>query len=129
MARVVDIADLTPVMITRGRGEQAYAQLRELLQAGEQVELRLFPGRAPISLSFLDGIIVKLVESRHLEDVTFATNDARTMHKLSNIGTIRSIPLSARWDGDSEYQTPSGASATISPRKPQRAVKRKRPPS
>ena len=126
MTKVVDIGELSPAMITRSRGEQAYAQLCEVLQAGEQVELRVFPGESPISMSFLDGIIVKLVESGRLSDVTFATNDERTMDKLSNIREIRSIPVAARWDGDPRRQSNQADTAVASPRKPRRVERRVR---
>lgn len=126
MTRIVDIGELSPAMITRSRGEQAYGRLREMLQAGEQVELRVFPGENPISMSFLDGIIVKLVESGRLSNVTFATNDERTMDKLCNIREIRSIPVAARWDGDSRRQSNPADTTVASPRKPRRVEKRVR---
>ena len=110
-------------MITRSRGEQAYGRLREMLQAGEQIELRVFPGSSPISMSFLDGIIVKLVESGRLSDVTFATNDERTMDKLCNIREIRAIPVAARWDGVPLRQDKLPSASAVSPRRPRRVVK------
>lgn len=126
MTRIIDIGELSPAMITRSRGEQAYAHLCAMLHAGEQVELRVFPGKSPISMSFLDGIIVKLVESGRLTDVIFATNDERTMDKLSNIREIRSIPVAARWDGEPHRQGNPADTTVASPRKPRRVEKRVR---
>ena len=62
--------------LTRRRGEDTYEQLRPYLDSG-QVEL-LLPSDVPLSLSYLDGIILKLLAAQRLQDVTF--RDKRQPH-------------------------------------------------
>ena len=53
--------------LTRRRGEETYEMMKPYLDSG-QVEL-LLPSDVPLSLSYLDGIILKLLGAR---------NDSRT---------------------------------------------------
>ena len=81
--------------LTRRRGEETYEKIRPLLDSG-QVEI-ILPSDVPLSLSYLDGIIVKLLGTKHLQDVTFVTGDSRVYDKLARIADIRSIEIYARF--------------------------------
>ena len=69
--------------------------MKPYLDSG-QVEL-LLPSDVPLSLSYLDGIILKLLAAQRLQDVTFVTSVSRVYDKLARIADIRSIEIYARF--------------------------------
>ena len=80
--------------ITRRRGEETYEQIKPYLDSG-QVEL-LLPSDVPLSLSYLDGIILRLLAAQRLQDVTFVTSDSRIYRHLARIAGIRELDIYAR---------------------------------
>ena len=88
--------------LTRRRGEDTYEQLRPYLDSG-QVEL-LLPSDVPLSLSYLDGIILKLLAAQRLQDVTFVTSDSRIYRHLARIAGIRELEIYARFGEDADRE-------------------------
>ena len=60
--------------------------------ADDEVELNI-NGFRSISMSFIDGIISKLVINEQLHKVTFVTDNARTLEKLGTISGFRNTPI------------------------------------
>lgn len=88
--------------LTRRRGEETYEQIRSLLDSGP-VEL-ILPSDVPLSLSYLDGVVVKLLNAERLQDVTFVTGDRRVHDKLARIVDIRSIEIYARFGENADRE-------------------------
>ena len=88
--------------LTRRRGEETYEKIRSLLDSGP-VEL-ILPSDVPLSLSYLDGVVVKLLNAERLQDVTFVTSDRRVYDKLARIVDIRSIEIYARFGENADRE-------------------------
>lgn len=91
MSRKFQIKDLSATSLTRKRGHEAYLSLKPYL-GEEQVEIDLRSVDL-ISMSFLDGFIVNLLDSGTAEQVTFLVSETKTLNKLSRIVTIRNAEL------------------------------------
>ena len=91
METSVSITELAPATITRSRGHEAYRKLQDYL-AGEAVEIDL-SGAELLSMSFLDEIVSKLLESRQLDRVTFLAADPSAQQKLARIAGIRNTSI------------------------------------
>ena len=76
--------------------------IKPMLDSG-QVEL-LLPSDVPLSMSYLDGIILKLLAAQRLQDVTFVTNESRVYDKLARIVDIRSVEIYARFGENAERE-------------------------
>ena len=91
MTTTLHIGDLAPKGVLRRRGEQVYQTVSCHLDAGD-VEFNLDGPRSP-SMSFIDGIISKLVLNDQLDRVTFVTNNDRTLEKLGTISGFRNTSI------------------------------------
>lgn len=87
----VDLASLAARFTTRGRSDEAYAELRPNLGGGP-VAINL-DGIDSLSASFLDGLLLRLLEGDHLQDVTFVTRNARTQEVLARLSSVRSVDI------------------------------------
>ncbi len=101
MATVQRVTPPHPTL-TRRRGEETYEMMKPHLDSG-QVEL-LLPSDVPLSLSYLDGIILKLLAAQSLQDVTFVTSDSRIYRHLARIAGIRELDIYARFGEDADRE-------------------------
>ena len=85
--------------------------IKPLLDSG-QVEL-LLPSDVPLSMSYLDGIILKLLAAQHLQDVTFVTSDSHVYDKLARIVDIRSVEIYARFGENTDRGRVSPKAGTV----------------
>lgn len=112
----VSITELASATVTRGRGKEAFANLARCLkgairsQGAERVEIEI-PSGAPVSLSFLDELVLQLMEKHQLNRVAFSSGDNDTRLKLSRIAAIRGVDLTT-------VDQASGRLALIRPRYP-----------
>jgi hypothetical protein len=87
METSVPITQLAPRTVTRPRGEEAYQKLQEHLLAGAtEVDLS---SATLLSFSFLDGLILRLLETNQLETVTFVAPDPGLQRKLAQVAGVR----------------------------------------
>ena len=79
----------------------------------------LLPSDVPLSLSYLDGIILKLLAAQRLQDVTFVTSVSRVYDKLARIVDIRSVEIYARFgeNTDRERVPPKAGTVDLRPTK------------
>ena len=91
MATTLRIGEIAPKGVLRRRGEQVYQKVSLHLDAGD-VEFDLDGPRSP-SMSFIDGIISKLILNEQLDRVTFITDNERTLEKLGTISGFRNTPI------------------------------------
>lgn len=91
METSVSITQLVPATVTRPRGEEAYRKLQASLSA-EVVEVDL-NGAKLLSFSFLDGLILQLLEANELGKVTFVAADPETQRKLAQVAGIRKVEI------------------------------------
>ena len=91
MATILHISDFIERGLLRRRGEQVYEKLSQLLETDE-VELNL-DGTRSMSMSFIDGIVLSLLNNGQLEKITFITDRETSLRKLSRIVEIRNIPI------------------------------------
>ena len=90
-ATLVHLHDYTERGLLRRRGEQAYQKMRHHFNTSG-VEINL-DGLNSMSMSFIDGIISKLILNEQLDRVTFVTDNDRTLEKLGTISGFRNTPI------------------------------------
>ena len=90
-ATLLHLSDYTERGLLRRRGEQAHQKMSHHFDAGD-VEINL-DGLNSMSMSFIDGIISKLVINKQLDRVTFVTDNDRTLEKLGTISGFRNTPI------------------------------------
>lgn len=90
-ATLLYLRDYTERGLLRRRGEQAYQRMSLNFNAGD-VEINL-DGLNSMSMSFIDGIVSKLVLNEQLDRVTFVTDSDRTLEKLGTISGFRDTPI------------------------------------
>ena len=90
-ATLLYLRDYTERGLLRRRGEQAYHRMSHHLLA-DDVGINL-DGFNSMSMSFIDGIISKLILNEQLDRVTFVTENERTLEKLGTISGFRNIPI------------------------------------
>lgn len=89
--RSVSLVELSPSFSTRGRGAEAYESLLPLLNDGPVVlDLN---GIEIMPASFLDGLLLRLVEGGYANDVCFMTEDARAKERLQRVSGLRGIEV------------------------------------
>ena len=99
---MINIYELAQPCVTRRRGEEAYSELQSrALQ--EPIEIAL-NGVDLLSMSFLDGLIVKLLNSEQTNLVTFVSDEPSVLHKLSRIADIRDVELFHRGSASATRQ-------------------------
>lgn len=91
METSVPISQLTPRTVTRPRGEEAYQKLQELLRAGA-VEVDLSSATL-LSFSFLDGLILQILDNHQLERITFVAPDPGLQRKLAQVAGVRKVTI------------------------------------
>jgi len=90
---LIKITELSPVCLTRPRGDEAFDKLRPYLEmSGATVDLDLDAAEAPSS-SFLDQLILRLLSSNQLDAVTFVTRTDRVRKRLAAIAGARRLTL------------------------------------
>ena len=89
--RVIHLSYLAASFSTRSRGAEAYEQLLHLLEDGPVVLDLDDVGVMPVS--FLDAIILRLMDSGHTEDVAFKATNARARDKLRRLSGLRGVDL------------------------------------
>ena len=104
------VTQLVPATVTRPRGEEAYWKLREYLPTGA-VEVDLNSATL-LSFSFLDGIILRLLEASQLEKVTFVASDTKLQKKLAQVAGVRNATIFFR-TGKGEHRRPIQPKAAI----------------
>ena len=108
METSVSITRLAPTTVTRPRGEEAYRNLREYLPAGA-VEVDLNSAEL-LSVSFLDGLVLRLLEANQLDKVTFVASDPGVQRKLSQVAGVRHVEILFRTEkGGSRRPVPPRA--------------------
>jgi STAS-like domain of unknown function (DUF4325) len=90
----IKVQDLSPVALTRKRGEEAFAIVASAMR-GETIDLDL-EGAEMLSRSFLDGLIGKLAEAHSLGKVVFVTSDPDALAKLGRIAAQRKVTIFSR---------------------------------
>ena len=106
--RMVSLIDLSPAFSTRKRGAETYVKLLPLLQDGPVV-LDL-DGIDLMPVSFLDGLMLRLMESGHAEDVSFKATNPLAIDKLRRLSGLRGV--------DIFLHRPSGRLEKLEPRNP-----------
>ncbi len=91
METSVSITHLAPTTVTRPRGEEAYRNLREYLPAGT-VEVDLNKAKL-LSVSFLDGLVLRLMQANQLDKVTFVASDSGVQRKLAQVAGVRHVAI------------------------------------
>jgi hypothetical protein len=109
--RTINAHDLSPVTVTRARGEEAAPRLLSILES-EPVELALDDAEL-ISGSFLDEIIRQVSAAQKLRQVTFVSEKESTIRKLKTIAANRNIHVYWRMPSDSVRRTASPERAVI----------------
>lgn len=107
--RIVSLLDLSPSFATRRRGAETYTKLLPLLQNGPVV-LDL-DGIDLMPVSFLDGLMLRLIESGHSTDVSFKTTNPRAIDNLRRLSGLRNV--------DVFLYGPSGRPNKLEPRHPE----------
>lgn len=87
------LRDLSPHTVTRSRGYAAYEELKRHLGLNQMVEVDI-SGEYPISLSFLDGLVLRLMTSGGLDQITFVVHNQDVLRKLERIAEIRQVDIS-----------------------------------
>ena len=89
--RTIALRELSSSFSTRRRGAEAYKRLLPLLRDGPIV-LDL-DGINVMPASFLDALILRLIDSGHAGDVTFKTTNARAEGKLRRLSGLRGVDI------------------------------------
>ena len=89
--RIIPLSHLSTSFSTRRRGAEAYDRLLPLLEDGP-VALDL-DGIGVMPASFLDALILRLIDSGHTGDVSFKTTNARAKEKLRRLSGLRDVNL------------------------------------
>ena len=89
--RMISLLDLSPAFSTRKRGAETYFKLLPLLQDGPVV-LDL-DGIELMPVSFLDGLMLRLMESGHAEDVSFKATNSLAIDKLRRLSGLRDVDI------------------------------------
>ena len=105
--RMVSLLELSPAFSTRKRGAETYAKLLPFLQDGPVV-LDL-DGIDLMPVSFLDGLMLRLMESGHADNVSFKASDSIAVDKLRRLSGLRGV--------DIFLHQPSGGLQKLEPRK------------
>ena len=100
MTIALRIEDLTQSGLLRRRGEQTYDKLQPAIES-DYVDLNL-DGMRSMSRSFMDGIILSLLNNGQLDKVTFVTDNQVFLGKLARISEIRDIQIYYRSSTHSE---------------------------
>lgn len=104
--RPVSLVELSPSFSTRGRGAEAYEILLPLLNDGP-ILLDL-NGIEIMPASFLDGLLLRLVEGGYANNICFMTDDARAKERLRRVSGLRGIEVFVCGPGgDSERLDPT----------------------
>lgn len=99
--RTVAISELSSSFSTRRRGAEAYERLLPLLQDGPII-LDL-DGIDVMPASFLDALIIRLIDSGHAASVAFKTTNLRAEDKLRRLSGLRDVDIFVyRQSGDQE---------------------------
>ena len=89
--RIIPLSHLSASFSTRRRGAEAYDRLLPLLEDGPVV-LDL-DGIGVMPASFLDALILRLMDSGHTGDVSFKTTKTRAKEKLRRLSGLRGVDI------------------------------------
>ena len=87
---VIDVRNIAERYSTRDRAEEAYKNLLPVLQTNQQVVLEL-DSVSSISPSFLDGLLLRLVE--HDQSIWFKTDNPHTRNRLQRLVLLRNVDI------------------------------------
>jgi hypothetical protein len=87
----IPFKELSQSGIGRARGHMAFRILKTHL-AAESVEID-FAGQDLVSMSFLDELVLRLIESNQLEKIVFVASDPLVLEKLAQVAAIRSATI------------------------------------
>ena len=87
---IIDVRNLSHQFSTRHRGEEAYKKLAPTLSGNQQVVVD-FDGVELVSPSFIDGLLLRLIE--HRQTVYFKATKPRILERLKRIGNLRKVTL------------------------------------
>ena len=87
----IPFKDLSQSGIGRARGHLAFRNLQTHLTA-ESVEID-FAGQDLVSMSFLDELLLRLIESNQLEKIVFVASDPLVLEKLAQVSAIRNATI------------------------------------
>ena len=92
----VSVKELSESGVSRARGNIAFRTLQGYLSS-ELVELD-FSDEDLISLSFLDEMVLRLMESKQLQKVVFFATDPLIQQKLAQVASVRNATIFFRSD-------------------------------
>lgn len=120
---VVSLFGLSESFTTRWRGQEAYSNLRPMLQPNTRIVLNLDCATA-LSTSFLDELLLQLKKDDKIGALVFQTSDSHTKSRLERLSGARSLVLhSLHSDGTVERIQPR----SIAPFRPRRVTHKPRP--
>lgn len=94
---ILNVSELSRVLTTRGRGTEAYHEFASHFKEGP-VALDLDDAEV-ISASFLDGLLLRLIEDKLLNSVSFKTSNPRFYTRLQRISADRQVDIHRYRDG------------------------------
>lgn len=106
--RMISLLDLSPSFSTRKRGAETYFKLLPLLKDGPVV--LDIDGIDLMPVSFLDGLMLRLMKSGHAQDVSFKATNSIAVEKLRRLSGLRGVDIFLR--------CPSGRLEKLQPRSP-----------
>ena len=90
-SRIVALSELASSFATRRRGAEAYDRLLPLLKNGPII-LDL-DGIDIMPASFLDALILRLIDGDRTHDVIFKTTSSRVKDKLRRLSGLRGVDI------------------------------------
>ena len=106
--RMVSLLDLSPAFSTRKRGAETYFRLLPMLKEGPVV--LDIDGIDLMPVSFLDGLMLRLMKSGHDQHVSFKATNSLAVEKLRRLSGLRGV--------DIFLHCPSGRLEKLEPRSP-----------
>ena len=90
----IPIENLTPSSVSRARGSEAFDKLKSYLTS-DDVEIS-FKEKDLVSISFLDELVLRLLESHYLRRVIFVATTQDLREKLAQVAAIRNAEIFVR---------------------------------
>lgn len=95
MKTKVSIKNMVSASVSRARGYEAFQNLASYLSFGGDVEIS-FEGQDIVSVSFMDELVLRLVEANHLHHVVFVVSTQDLVQKLAKVAAIRDAEIFIR---------------------------------
>lgn len=94
METTVSIKKLAPSCVSRARGFTAFRNLSSYLSSGD-VEVN-FAGQELVSISFIDELVLRLMERNQLPNVVFVVATPDIVERLAQVAAIRDADIYIR---------------------------------